>query len=154
MEKQQDPGLITGIAGLLAVGAAMDYMSNEGRNIQKAIEWYHWLSSLDLITTPAEIAAQQSVAPAVVGTGLSPLAQLGVIVGFIVVGAVVVLALGIKARGGGKNATAQAQTSPPDEPFDKAASLARKQLASAVGPTVGLPKQRTSLVRKGARLVR
>lgn len=107
MEKQQDPGLITGIAGLLAVGAAMDYMSNEGRNIQKAIEWYHWLSSLDLITTPAEIAAQQSVAPAVVGTGLSPLAQLGVIVGFIVVGAVVVLALGIKARGGSRNATVQ-----------------------------------------------
>ena len=47
MEKQQDPGLITGIAGLLAVGAAMDYMSNEGRNIAKAIEWYHWLRSLD-----------------------------------------------------------------------------------------------------------
>lgn len=135
-QHQKDENPIVGIAALIAVGAMMDYMNNESRNIIKAIEWYHWLASGAL---QANVAATMPTLNTIAG-------------GFIVVAAGIVL---IRMAGSkmseAKEATAPAQT---DEPFDKAASLARKQLASAVGPTVGLPKRRSGLMRKGARLVR
>lgn len=112
MEKQQDPGPVAGIAGLLVVGAAMDYMRNEGRNIAKAIEWYHWLRSLDLITMPAEIAAQQAVAPAIASTGLSAIAQIGLLIGALMIGVVVFAAFSDKMKGGSRNATMQAGEAP------------------------------------------
>ena len=113
MEKQKDPGPVAGIAGLLAAAALVDFLRNEGRNIQKAIEWYHWLRSLDLIVTPAEIAAQQAVAPAVVAsTGLSPLAQLLVLVGMFMIAAAVFMAFSDKMKGGKRDSTLQVGEGP------------------------------------------
>jgi uncharacterized membrane protein len=104
MEKrsQSNPLSILALVGVLAY---LDYETNGGKNIALAIEWYQWLRTLDLITTPAEIATQQaSTQNAVTSSGLSAIAQIAILLGFLAVGVVIVSIFGI-SRSRNKEAT-------------------------------------------------
>ncbi len=137
---------------LIGIGLAIWYAWQSPENYKQVMDWVN--VAADIIkwaTEPQADIPVQAAAPAIVSTGLSAIGQIGFLIGIVMIAFAVIATFSGKL-GGKKDSTLQG--SPTDEPFDKAASLARKQLASAVGPVVGPPKQRTSLLRSGSRLVR
>lgn len=92
-KKTDDIHPIIAIPILVAVYAWFDVETNQGRDVAKVMEWYTWIRSFDMVTTEAGNSVSAGIS-----TGLSPLAQLAVVVGFIAVGAVVVTVLGIKSK--------------------------------------------------------
>ena len=127
-KKTDDIHPIIAIPILVAAYAWFDVETNQGKDVARVMEWYTWIRSFDMVTTEAgnNVSAGMS-------TGLSPLAQLAVVVGFIAVGAVVVTVLGIKSKRNMNKTTA----------------------ASNI-PNEALPyrKYRTVMGRKGARKIK
>ena len=113
MEKKKDEMPDWLAIPIIGVGLAIWYASESPENYQQVMTWVN--VAADIIrwaTEPQADIPVQAVAPAIASTGLSAIAQIGLLIGALMIGVVVFAAFSDKMKGGSRNATMQAGEAP------------------------------------------